>query len=404
MLSLFKNRQLFALALGHFGVDMYPNILPVMYPLLVASLGLSYTMIGVMQLIYTAVYSLGQPLFGYLADRYGGRYFAVGGVLITSIFTGMIGLSWNYPSLIIMLALGGIGIAVFHPQGAMNTAAVTTSERRASAMSIYMLGGSVGFAAGPMIGVALLATPWGLHSTPLLVIPGALIAFWLWHLMIKVDQVKRAATAKSTHLQAPPVSRRAIIALVALVAIVMTRSWATQSLNNFLPLWYDSRHLSVSLASQVLFVMLMATAAGGLLGGYLADRFGRRRVVAISLFLGSPALFLFLSSTGVSSFFVVAVMGLIFGSSNSVTLVMAQELLPRRMGVASGLILGLAFITGGLGVAVTGWLADNFTLATALNSLILLPLLGGLICLVLPLLRPAAPAPLPAIETAERAT
>ena len=403
-MSLFKNKQLLALALGHFGVDMYPNVLPVMYPLLMVSLHLSYTEIGVMQLIYTVVYSLGQPLFGYLADRHGGRYFAVGGVLITSVFTGALGFAWDYPSLIVMLALGGIGIAVFHPQGAMNTAAVTAPERRATAMSVYMLGGNFGFALGPVLGIALLALPWGVHSTPLLTIPGALIAFWLWRLMVKVDQVKRAATSKAAQHPAPTVSRRAILALVAIIAIVMTRAWATQSLNNFLPLWYHERGLPVSLSSQVLFVMLMSTAAGGLLGGYLADRFGRRRVVAVSLFLGSPALFLFLGSSGVSSFLVIAVMGLIFGSSYSVTLVMAQELLPRSIGVASGLILGLAFVTGGFGVAMTGWLADNFGLTTGLNSLIFLPLLGGLVCLALPMLHQPTSAPLPDVEAAERAT
>lgn len=383
-MSPFKNKQLLALSLGHFGTDMYPNILPIMYPLLMGSLGLSYTLIGILQLCYTLVSSLSQPFFGYMSDRFGARYFAAGGVLAVSVFTGLLGFAWDFPSLLIVLCLAAIGVATFHPQGAMNTAAVTRGDQRALAMSIYMLGGNIGFGIGPVVGAVLLSSPWGLHSTALLVVPGALIALWLTRLMVKVDQAKQARASTVVKSSAAHPQRGAIMALSVVIGIVMLRSWASQSLGNFLPLYFRDRGIGTGDASILLFVMLMAAAAGGISGGFSADRVGRVRVVALSLILATPGLLgILLTSNQWTPLFMIVV-GMALGSSSSVTLVMAQEILPRSMGVVSGLILGLAFVTGGIGAMVTGILADHYGLATAIDSLVIVPACGALLCLLLP--------------------
>lgn len=383
VLSVAANPQLLSLSVGHFTVDSYANLLPMMYPTLTATLGLNYSQVGLAVALYTLSASLSQPLFGYLADRVGGRHMATAGIVWMATMVSLVSFAWDYWSLVILLTVAGFGTAAFHPQGAMNAAEVG-GQRRASAMSIFMLGGNVGHSVGPMIGGIIFSTSLGLRGAALLWVPGVAMAAWLYRAIGRVDVTRRAIRAQ--RMASPGVSpRRAvpIVGVVALVFVVMLRSWASSALTNFIPLLFDERGWPLTWASQVLFLALISMAAGGVTGAFVADAMGRRKVTFASLAAAGPAIFLFLQSSGPLMALGAIVVGFLLGASTAVTLVIGQEMLPQSIGVASGLILGLGFATAGVGVSITGALADNFGLFTALNTIWMLPLVAAALCLAL---------------------
>jgi len=374
--NLLRNRLLWSVAFGHFALDVFANLTPMMLPLLIVSFNLDYMRVGLIAVMFNLTSSLAQPFFGYLADRFGGRLLAPLGIAWTSLWIGAVGFAPDYYSLLAVLFLAGLGSAAFHPQGAMN-AAVIGGKNRGSAVSVFMLGGNIGFALGPVIGGALFLT-YGLKSTALLTLPGIVMAVLVYRAMSAVETNRQAIIANRTGpLQRPSFP---IIAIVSLVLLIMLRSWTSSGLNNFIPLWYTSQGYSMDVASPVLLIILMGLAIGGLLGGFLSDRAGRRRVVALSLLLLSPVVYLFLQVPPPLSLAVAVPLGVLIGASTSVTIVMAQDLLPQNVGMASGLTLGLAFVTSSVGVTVTGNVADNFGLSNALGILAFLPLAGALLC------------------------
>ncbi|MGQ9677048.1 MAG: MFS transporter [Chloroflexota bacterium] len=381
ILSVVLNPQLLSLSIGHGTVDAYANLLPMMYPMLTVALGLNYSQVGLAVALYTLSASLSQPLFGYVADRFGGRHMAAAGIVWMATMVSLVGFTWDYWSLVAVLTVAGLGTAAFHPQGAMNAGDV--GGHKASAMSVFMLGGNIGFALGPMLGALVFSTALGLRGALLLWLPGVLMALWLYKAIGRVDVKRQAIKAQALAGAALPAARVPIVGVAALVLVVMLRSWASSALINFIPLLFHERGLSLAWASQVLFLTLVAAAAGGVIGGFIADAWGRKRVTFISLAASGPAIFLFLQSAEAWMALGALVVGFLLGASTAVTLVMGQEVLPRNVGMASGLIMGLGFATGGVGVSITGTLADNFGLFTALNSIWPLPLLGALLCLAL---------------------
>lgn len=376
-MSLFRNKWLWSLSVGHFTSDFYSNIVPMTFPFLMASLNLSYATVVLVGTLHTIVASLSQPLFGYLADRFGGRLLAPLGLAWIAILLGGIGWAPDYVSLVIITTLAGLGSGAFHPQGAMN-ASLMASERKATAVSIFMLGGNLGFSAGPVVAAALFST-FGLRSTTPLMIPGILAAIWLYPTMKAVERHRKTlalATARpNANVRVP------IIGIASLILLIMLRSWTQGGLNSFVALLYASKGISLELASQVLFVMLAAVAIGGVIGGVLSDLVGRKKVTFLSLVMLSPMVYLFLQSEPPLSFALALPMGLLFGATYSVTLVMVQELMPQNLGMASGLVLGLAFVTSGIGVSITGFMADNFGLSSALSVLAFMPFIGALLVL-----------------------
>lgn len=375
-MNLLTNKLLWSVAFGHFALDVFANLTPMMLPLLIVSLDLDYTRVSLIAVMFHLTSSLAQPFFGYLADKYGGRLLAPLGIAWTSLCIGLIGFAPDYYSLLAVLFLGGLGSAAFHPQGAMN-AAIIGGKHKGSAVSIFMLGGNVGFALGPVIGGMLFLT-YGLKSTALLTLPGFLMAVLVYRAGAAVETHRRAIVSQpSAPMERPSIP---IVAVVSLVLLIMLRSWTSSGLNNFTPLWYSSQGYSMEVASHVLLIILLGLAVGGLLGGFLSDRAGRRRVVILSLLLLSPVVYLFLQVPPPLSLALAVPLGLLVGASTSVTIVMAQDLLPQNVGMASGLTLGLAFVTSSIGVAVTGNVADNFGLSNALGVLAFLPLAGAVLC------------------------
>lgn len=379
-MSILRNRSLLLVAFGHFATDLFGSLMPLAWPLLSGSLGMTYGMVGIASTLYTTSSSLMQPVFGYLGDRFSSRMWAALGLGCTAVFAGLIGFVDSYVSLIVVVTVMGLGIAAYHPQGAMN-ASIASGSHKATGMSVFTIGGTSAYAIGPLLGGFLFTSALGLKSTALLAVGGVLTAAWLYRVLLATEQRKRdtagaRAGADQTRVQ--------MMALAALVVVVGLRAWAYSSATTYLPLLYQLQDLPLSFSGQMLFLMQSGGVVGILAGGLMADRLGRRRVVAISLALLAPAGYLLFHSPAALAPVAAILFGFVGDVPNPITMVMGQELLPRNIGVASGLVFGLAFVAGGAGVAVTGFLADGFGLLPALSILPVMPMLAAGLCLLLP--------------------
>jgi FSR family fosmidomycin resistance protein-like MFS transporter len=363
--------------LSHTIVDGSQNILPVVFPLLVDRLHLSYGQVGMAAALLNVSSSVIQPGFGWISDRRPTRWFMPVGIAWTGLFLSVVGLVPSYPTLLLVLLLAGLGTAAFHPIASI-AVAHASGNRRGFGMSFFSAGGNLGFAIGPVM-AAWLMTWLGLPGTLLVILPSLLMAAAM-HVWRGEFASPTRADGSGEHQARGPIPWGL---LSRLCAIITLRSWAYSGLVVFIPLLLHERGVSLLLAGRALFVFLFFGALGGMLGGYLSDRIGRQQVIVASL-VGFP-LFMAVAMlpSGPLSWSFLAIAGISLLASFSVTVVFAQELLPQHLGVASGLTLGLSFGAGGVGVALSGWLADLFGLQISVWLLVLLPGIAGLIALTL---------------------
>jgi FSR family fosmidomycin resistance protein-like MFS transporter len=365
--------------LGHFANDMLGGVLPILFPLMKLQFGLSNAELGLVALAFNATSSLTQPIFGYFSDTHGRRWFVPATLAWGALFAAGYGFVQSYAAFILLAGLAGIGSGAFHPLGASNAAAVSAARHQNAALSWYTVAGSFGYGLGPIIGSVLLAV-FGPHGTLGLLVPGFLAAALIWPQMRLVERAREAHARVSQAVRAAP----AWGPLVRVVLVTMLRSWVFLSVLQLSPIWYAELGFDQAFYGPLAALTILTGAVGTLSGGMLADRAGQKRVLAGSLALTIPALLLYVAFPGPQGLLLAALFGLFCNASLSVTLVMAQRLMPGRVGVASGLILGLGFVTGGLGVPITGSLADLFGMQAALSSLAVVLLLGSLIALTVP--------------------
>lgn len=376
-----RNRALLALMLGHFTNDMLAGVLSMMLPVMKDRFDLSLAALGLAPLAYTGLSSLTQPLFGFLCDRYNQRWFASATLLWAVGFVAAYGFAPSYPIFLLFAALAGVASGAFHPLGASNAAIAADDRYRNVAMSLYTVGGTSGWSLGPLVAAALLAI-FGPSGTAALLVPGIIVAGILLPQMRHVEQARQARLTRGEANAAP--GSAAWGALARVVVVTMLRSWVFLSVVQFVPVWYEELGFGRGFYGPLATIIILAGAVGTLLGGALADRIGQRRIVVVSLALAIPSLLLFAGMPGRYALLTGALFGITCDASLSVTLVMAQRLVPGRIGVTSGVILGLGFITGGIGVPVTGRLADAVGIQAALMSLGALCALGSLLALTLP--------------------
>lgn len=392
--DLFQNKPLLTFMAGHFTVDMYGGILPVLYPLMATEFDLTNAHIGFVALSYTGASSLSQPAFGYLADRFGSRYFAIVSMCWSAFMVGIIGFSPSYGLLIFLAFLAGLGSGAYHPQGASNAAAAAGDTKRNSALAFYTVGGTSGYALGPVIAAAAFLIL-GRYGTIFLLPFGFLVAFMM------LRQLKRLGLGGAQHHASQRALQIAIEwkPLLLVMGVVMLRSWVFAATVAFIPLWFSEQGYSSGFYATLTTLVLGAGAAGTLTGGLLADRIGQRTVLVSSLVLSTPFLILFAMFPGSQSLLLGPAFAFLADMGISVTLVMAQRLLPGRVGMASGFILGMGFVTGGIGVPVTGFLADRYGMAEALMMNAVLILVATLIVMMIPR-RALTDAPAPPTATA----
>ncbi|MHB1006470.1 MAG: MFS transporter [Chloroflexota bacterium] len=393
-MGLLKNRYLLTLALAHFTSDTYSNMLPILWPVFLVTFNLDYAKVGFATASYTLAGALTQPLFGYLGDKFGSRWLGALGVGWVAICISATALAPSYPWLVTLIVLAGLGSAAYHPQGALNTTLI--SGRQAGlGMAVFMVGGSVGYAMGPVIAAASLGSFLGLQAVPFLAVPGVLLAWWLFNLLGAVDRERaRLAVHRATQTTTAPAARAPLAVAVLVLLTIIVRGWAEMGIITFLPLLYKTRGLDLGLASQLLFSMLVVEGAAGLVGGALSDRLDRRWVLAFAFLVIGPAVLAFLYLPSVPPQLALALAGLGIGATVPVTTVMGQELLPRNLGIGSGLVMSISFVASSLGVFLTGMAADAFGLEMAFVGLGILPFVGVLLTTRLPRASRVAPAAL----------
>lgn len=369
-------RAIFLVAFGHLTIELCENYLPVAYPILIETLQLNYTQVGTVALVASIAVTVPQPLLGYLSDRWSSYRLVALSIVWIGLTMGLIGFTGNYLSLLLLVALGGLGSAAFHPSSAV-IASAGGGVRRGTAMSIFSVGGNVGTALSPLL--MTVSIGWmGLPGTWVL-IPIALLAS-----LFLYPQLKQSLPAQANRLDMQPgLAKNGFpVGLALIIMVVMARSWFQLSLTTYLPTWVESQGRSVAAGGQLLFLFLICVGVGSLTGGALSDRVGRWQVMGLSMALLGPALWLFVGGLGPLQMTLIGVMGFLIGASIPVAIVMAQEAWPQSVGVASGLVMGLGWLPGGLGASATGFIADHFSLAVGLQTLVVPPLLGAVCSLL----------------------
>jgi MFS transporter, FSR family, fosmidomycin resistance protein len=376
-LQVLYNRPLLTLMLGHFTVDCFGGTLPVLYPLLISRFDLDLKTVGLVTLAYSGMASISQPLFGALADRYGTR--RIGLTLIwTALTFALIGWAPSFGLLLLCAGAAGLGSGAFHPFGALSARAVIPDGQRNTAMSVYVTGGTLGVAMGPLIGISLFGVL-GMRGLTLLALPGLLVAGWL------LRQLRALPLRPAPQTPAAP-TRRAVRPrhLVAVVGTMMAYTWVLYSIEAFVPTWYESLGYEAAFYGPLATMLILASAVGAVAAGTLADRWGRRTVAVGSLLLVIPAILLFTQFVGPIAFVTVALLGLSTAAIGPLMLVTGQQLMGGRAGLASGLILGLGFITGAIGVPITGAIADAIGIVGALRCQIVVAIAAIGLALMLP--------------------
>ncbi len=372
MLQLLKNRTLVSFALAHFCVDMCSGALAVFVIYYARSLQLSIAQSGFVIGAYTIVSSLTQPFFGYISDRWGGRWQSAAGLVCIAVFLGLTGYAPSYPALLGLVCMGGIGSAIFHPHGASG-ARKAEPIRKTLAMSVFMLGGNAGYALGPVL-AAFAMSRFGDHGSLIVLAFGLLLTP-----VVVIYSTQRSAasanTAGNQAASAPATVRYGALAMIMLMLVMFFRAWTSAATTAFGPTYFSRiGGYDVGQASAIVSTYLFALTAGGVLGGILGDRLGGLRVLLTTLVLFGPFTFLMFWLQGPAALVATVLAGLVAGASWPPLLVMTQDAMPRRSGVASGLALGAAFAMGGIGVSITGVLAEP----TALGLAVVIPLLGVL--------------------------
>jgi MFS transporter, FSR family, fosmidomycin resistance protein len=371
---------------GHGATDFASGAVPALLPFLTAKFGLSYTLSAVIMLAALLSSSLMQPLFGLWSDRRGALWLMPGGIALGGTGIALAGLAPSYALVVVFVFVAGVGIAAFHPEGA-KFAVYVSGRKRASGMSLFNIGGNTGYALGPVVVTALVL--WLGLGAGAVVASLPVLAFAVVALVTLPYLARREPSAAAqSHARGDDDDVRAMVLLTGVIGL---RSVAWFGLLTFVPLWMVSLGHSTAAGNHLLSLMLFSGAAGTLLLGPVADRVGIRRTMVATQGLLGPAILVFVLVGGVAGAAALVVVGMCVVGSFGLTMVLSQMYLPRHVGLASGLAIGLAMGLGGIAAVALGAIADAVDLQAALVCCGIAPMLGVVVCLMLPAPRRAAP-------------
>lgn len=372
----FNLKILCVLSLGHLATDVCQSALPAILPFLKAKLLLSYAMTGAIMMASNITSSVIQPLFGYLSDKKEKPWLLPLGCLCAGLGLSLIAIPDNYWVVLLLVVISGLGIASYHPEG-FKTASFFTGSRMATGMAVFTIGGNLGLAIGP-IAPTFIITNFGLENLPLMLGFPAVFLVSLALVRKTIDRSAQAPASKKASQQIPEKGTYVSVGLT--IAAVIMRSWTHFGLMAYIPFYYiDYLRGDPLYAGTLVSTFLFGGAAGTLIGAPVADRIGYKRFLILSLALTSLLFPLIFVTHGAMLFVSLGIVGMTLISSFTVTIVMAQKMLPNNLGVASGLMAGFAIGTGGIGVTLLGIVADAYGVPTALKSIMLFPVLGLLI-------------------------
>jgi len=370
-------RAMAVLSGGHLFTDVSQGAVPA---LLLFIKHLNYVSAGALLLAMTIASSVIQPLFGHISDRRSLPWLMPLGPVLGGLGIALAGLAPSYGLMFGAIVLSGVGVAAYHPE-ASRFANYVSGARRASGMSLFSVGGNVGFALGPAIMTPLLLA-FGLHGTVFVLIPTWLMAAVLVHELPRLRAFRGDIVDGRVQRSAQPEAWRPFAVLGGVIAV---RSFIYFGLVGFIPLYYKNvLHAGRGLGGIALSAMLFGGAAGTLIGGPLADRFGRRTVLAASMCALPPLVVGFLVSGPALAVVFAAIIGAVTIATFAVTIVMGQEFLPGRLGVAAGVTIGLSIGLGGVGAPLLGLIGDFAGLRAVFEVIAALPLAALALTLALP--------------------
>jgi MFS transporter, FSR family, fosmidomycin resistance protein len=377
------------ISLSHFLNDTMQSLIPSVYPILKESYALDFAQIGLITLAFQFTASLLQPVVGYFTDRRAQPFSLALGMGFTFFGLLLLSIAQHYAVILFAAALVGLGSAVFHPESA-RIARLASGGRYGFAQSVFQVGGSFGTSMGPLL-AALIVVPFGQPSIAWFcsIAFVAIVILWRIGYWYKPQITAKKMAPLAAHPDAPN-SRRVMIALVVLVLLLFSKQLYVASLSSYYIFYLiDKFAVSTQAAQLYLFIFLASNAAGAFFGGPLGDRFGRKYVIWFSI-LGALPFTLALPYAGLYASAVLTVfIGFIISSATSSIIVFAQELMPHRFGMISGVFFGFAFGIGGLGAAVLGKIADHTGIAFVYQVCALLPAIG-LLAVFLPKMRVSA--------------
>lgn len=376
-----------AVSFCHLLNDMVQSLLPSIYPILKTSFHLNFSQIGLLTLTYQVTASLLQPFIGNYTDRRPVPYSLPVGMAVTLMGLLVLAFAPTFPVLLLASSLVGVGSAIFHPESS-RVARLASGGKHGMAQSFFQVGGNTGSAIGPLLAAAIVLPRGQVGAAwfSLAALLGIGVLTWVggWY---KAHLEQRAELAVRATPESRLPKKQVVQAVAVLLALIFSKYFYLASLVTYYTFYLIQRfHVSVESSQLHLFAFLGAVAAGTMVGGPLGDRFGRKAVIWCSIFGVLPFSLLLphadLYWTGVLS----VIIGFIIASAFSAILVYAQELVPGRVGMISGLFFGFAFGMGGIGAAVLGWLADRTSIEFVYQVCAYLPALG-LCAALLPNLR-----------------
>ena len=378
---------LFAISFAHLLNDLIQAIIPSVYPILKEKYNLSFSQIGLITFAFQFSASIFQPLVGYYTDKHPKPFSQIYGMLFS--LAGIVSLSFadNFYWILLSVVFIGTGSSIFHPESA-RISNLASGGKRGLAQSIFQVGGNFGTALGPLL-VALIVVPHGQMHILWFIIAAMIglaiiskIAFWYRdHLVYRKNKVQ-----PFINLHNLP-KRKVQVSIAILLIVIFSKFFYSASLSSYYTFYIiDKFHLSIKEAQFHMFIYLIAYAVGTILGGPLGDKIGRKYVIWLSVFGAAPFALLLPYVNLFWTDILMVVIGIIISSAFPAILVYAQELLPKKLGMVSGLFYGFAFGMGALGSALLGNLADATSIQYVYHVCSFLPLIG-IICYFLPNLK-----------------
>lgn len=364
--------QVILLAMGHFFNDFYCNFLPILLPILIPKLGLSLTLSGALVMVMSLSANVLQPVFGYFMDKYNFNKIMPLIIPFGAVFICLTNWASNFIVLAVLIGLSGLAVSTFHPMGAGLVSKVAPDGKISTCISIFVAGGSFGFALAPILLVYFMQV-YSLDYLPILIIPAIILGILMYSSGLSKACFVNEQVAKNMHFNLAQILQNKPLMLLNIS--MGLRAWLFTALVTFLPLWAIEKGCDNTLSGWILTIYLCGSVIGGLIGGALNDKIGYKKVILWALiFTLIPTMyFLFAQQIDILMYIALFVGGGLVMAANPGAIVWGQDLLPDNPGMASGMMLGLSFGLGGFGTMLTGSLAESYglTMALALTAILL---------------------------------
>jgi FSR family fosmidomycin resistance protein-like MFS transporter len=385
-MQLFRKPTFLAVTFGHFTIDVFNSSTGVLVAYLSVPMELTAFQVGLAGGLYQFFAAVGQPLFGWLDDRVGSRWLGPGsvawtiGFVVTALLVAQV--TNNFMLFLIPFTLASVGSSAFHPLGTKHAAEAAT-ERAATGTSLFFLFGQTGLATGPVLTGLILSFVGVRGILGLAVVAAPVILVMVFSLR---QTTPKLAEIVSLRVSDPKLIRQAVRwgAVTLLAVLLALRSWSTIGTATFLPKLFQEMGWSAASYGSITSTFWLASALAGVAAGSLADRFGRRQVVFVTLLFGSVPLYFLPLNDGWFAFLLAIATGALLGASHSILMVIGQNLLPGGKSFASGVALGYIFGTGAVAALLMGYWAETWGLAAVVQLGALWSVLAALLAFLLP--------------------